>query len=216
MLTFDFLLPILATCALVFALLLTAEIGRRKRWLSNELGRKSVHITVGCFVAFWPLFLSWPQIIGLSVAFVMGIAVSRACNIFRAIHSVQRPTWGEVYFAIAVGLLALVTQDGWVYMAALLHMALADGLAAIVGVEFGKATRYKVLGHTKSIVGSATFFVTSLGIIAVYSHVHVVTIMPLVFFAIAGVATLLENISIKGLDNISVPVWVAVVLTLLT
>lgn len=202
-------------CLVVLAALLFAEFGKRKRWMSNELGRKSVHITVGTFVAFWPLFLSWPQIIGLSIAFIIGIIVSRLFNIFGAIHSVQRPTWGEVYFAAAVGLLALVTQDGWVYMAALLHMALADGLAAIIGVEFGKKTRYVVFGHVKSIVGSLTFFVVSLGIIAVYSYVNHITVSPLVFAVVALMATALENVSPKGLDNITVPVWVALALTLL-
>lgn len=209
------LVPIFAACIFVAIALLAAEVGRRKSWLSNELGRKSVHITVGTFVAFWPLFLSWQQIIGLSIAFIVGITISRFFNIFSAIHSVQRPTWGEVYFAAVVGLLALATQDGWIYMAALLHMALADGLAAIIGVEFGKKTRYVVFGHTKSIIGSLTFFIVSLGIIAVYSYANQVTVGPLVFAVVALMATALENVSPKGLDNITVPVWVAVALTLL-
>lgn len=208
-------LPIALVCLTVFIALLWAEIGRRKRWLSNELGRKSVHITVGSFVAFWPLFLSWPQIIGLSIAFIVGIVVSRMFNIFSAIHSVQRPTWGEVYFAAAVGLLAFVTQDGWVYMAALLHMALADGLAAVFGVEFGKRSKYVVFGHAKSLVGSATFFIVSLGIIGGYSYANDVIVSPVIFGVIALMATALENVSPKGFDNITVPVWVAVALMLL-
>lgn len=213
--TFINILPVFLTCVAVFIALVWAEVGRRKRWLTNELGRKSVHITVGSFVAFWPLFLSWTQIIGLSVAFIIGILVSRVFHIFEAIHSVQRPTWGEVYFAAAVGLLAFVTQDGWVYMAALLHMALADGLAAVMGVEFGRRTRYVVFGHTKSVVGSLTFFVVSLAIVAVYGQVHQVHITPVVYALVAVMATALENISPKGLDNITVPVWVAVALALL-
>lgn len=207
------MIELFIVCLAVLSVLLAAEFGRRKHLFSNELGRKSVHITVGTFVAFWPLFLSWMEIMLLSMAFILVVVVSKYANLFKAIHTVQRPTLGEVYFAFTVGLLAYVTQDGWIYMAALLHMALADGLAAVVGVEFGKRTSYKVLGHTKSVLGSAVFFAISLAIIWGYTIVHDVTLIPLVFVGIAGVATLLENISFKGLDNLTVPLWIAFVLT---
>ena len=203
-------------CLIVLTILIAAEFGRHKKWFSNELGRKSVHITVGTFVAFWPLFLSWNYIVILSAAFIVIIGISRYVGIFNVIHSVQRPTWGEVYFAFTVGLLAFVTQNGWVYMAALLHMALADGLAAVVGVEFGKRTSYKIFGHTKSLLGSFTFFAVSVAIISGYSIANDVTLMPVVFAGIAIVATLLENISPKGIDNLTVPLWVAFALTQLT
>jgi phytol kinase len=208
----DSLIPFFSTCLIVGAVLLLAEFSKRGGWLSHEFGRKFVHISIGTFVAFWPLILSWPQIIMLSISFIIGISVSRWLNLFQAIHSVQRPTWGEVYFAAAVGLLALVTQDGWIYMAALLHMALADGLAAVIGVSFGKRNKYVVFGHIKSIAGTSTFFAISLGIIAGYMYQSGAAINP---FAIAGIAlgaTVLENASPKGLDNITVPVWVAVAL----
>lgn len=203
------------TCLAVGAVLLLAEFGKRKGWLAHEFGRKFVHIIIGTFVAFWPLILSWPQIILLSISFIIGIVVSRWLNIFKAIHSVQRPTWGEVYFAAAVGILAFVTRDGWIYMAALLHMALADGMAAVIGVRFGARNKYVVFGHTKSFIGSTTFFVISLGIIVGYTYQSDAAINPLVVGGIALVATALENMSPKGLDNITVPVWVAIALTLL-
>src|SRR5687768_7390996 len=104
---------ILATCLAVFAVLCAAEFGWRRGLLRNEFGRKFVHIVVGTFVAFWPLFLTWEQIIFLSLAFITVVLVSKKLRLFRAIHSVQRPTYGEAFFAITVGLLAFVTQDGW-------------------------------------------------------------------------------------------------------
>lgn len=204
---------LLVVCCVVFAVLCFAEFGWRRGWLKNEFGRKFVHILVGSFVAFWPLFLTWNQILILSGAFVVTVIASKHLKIFRSIHSVQRPTWGEVYFAVSVGLLALLTQDGWMYMAALLHMSLADGLAAIIGVKFGKSTSYKVLGHTKSIVGSMTFFIVSLAILIGYSIGTGTEISVAILIGTAFIATILENTSSRGLDNITVPVWVAIILS---
>lgn len=204
---------VLFACAVTLAVLCLGEYGWRKGWLKNEIGRKFTHIIVGSFVAFWPLFLSWYQIFFLSAAFVAVVSASKYFGVFRAIHSVQRPTWGEVFFAVSVGLLALLTRDGWMYMAALLHMSLADGLAAIIGTQFGKKTQYTVLGHTKSVVGSVTFFVVSIIIIAGYSIGTDTSIGLGLLLATSFVATVLENASTRGLDNITVPVWVAIVLS---
>lgn len=207
---------IVVTCAAIFAVILCAEIGWRQGWLKGEPARKFVHIIVGSFVAFWPWFLDWDQIVGLSVAFIVVISISRYLHVFRAIHSVHRPTWGELFFAVIVGLLALTTSDDWVYMAALLHMSLADGLAAIIGVHLGRTTRYSIVGHVKSFVGTGTFFLVSVGILLVYSVGSGVVLNLGEILGIAIVATVLENISTRGFDNLSVPLWVALALSHLT
>lgn len=206
------MLAILSVCLIVFTTLVIAEFGARQGWLKNEFGRKFVHITVGSFVAFWPLLLEWSQIIILSLAFIAVIVVSKYLKLFSAIHSVQRPTWGEIYFALTVGILAFVTQDGWVYMAALLHMSLADGLAAVVGIRYGRRNRYSIFGHVKSLTGSVTFLLISLGVLAGYMAGAETTLAWPLIAVIALGATFLENISPRGLDNLTVPLWVAFIL----
>ena len=180
--------------------------------MHGEFSRKFVHITVGSFVAFWPFFLSWRQIQLLSVAFLAGVVISKYLNLFQAIHSVQRPTWGELFFAVSVGIITLMTQDKWVYTAALLQMALADGLAAIIGVRFGNRRRYKVTGQPKTVVGTLTFFVVSFCILLAYVHFSGVA-LPLgyVLFT-AALASLLENLAVRGFDNLLVPLLVALLL----
>jgi dolichol kinase len=49
-------------------------------------------------------------------------------------------------------------------------MSLADGLAAVIGTRYGNRQKYLVLGYTKSVLGTLTFFVVSLGILFGYSH----------------------------------------------
>ncbi len=179
----------------------------------GELSRKFVHLTIGTFVAFWPLYLSWTQIQLLSLAFVFSVLVSQYFQVFRAIHSAQRPTWGEVFFGVAVGLTALMTHQPAIYAVALLHMSLADGLAAIVGTNYGRSNSYKILGMHKSVVGTATFALVSLLLLITFGLYKDITPGLWLPLAVLG-STLMENVAVKGLDNLLVPVFVAVVLGL--
>ena len=204
------------TVVAVFILLVASEYWWRTHHAHSELSRKFVHITVGSFVAFWPLFLGWGEIQLLSIAFFAVVSLSKYLHVFRAIHSVQRPTWGELYFALAVGSVTLITHNKWIYMAAILQMSLADGLAAIVGVRYGMRGAYKVFGHTKTVIGSVTFLVVAVLILVVYQHMSGVRISSFDIVSLAVFATFIENCGIAGLDNLLVPVVVAVALRLLS
>jgi len=211
----------LLAVGVVFAILGLAELGWHKGWMESELGRKAVHMSVGSFVALWPFFLSWWQVQLLSAAFLVVVIFSKSFNVFRVIHSVQRPTYGEICFALIVGILPFITQDRAIYAAAILLMGLADGLAAVVGTKYGRTTRYHVLGHTKSIVGTLTFFVVSLAILIGYAAFSPAAFSPAAFSPaafspwlvfIAALVALIENIAVLGLDNLFVPLVAALAL----
>ncbi len=201
-----------ASIVFIFGILCLAEVWWRKRHPHGEFSRKFVHLTVGSFVAFWPFFLSWNQIRLLSVGFVIGIVLSKWFKIFQAIHSVQRPTWGEIYFGVIVGLLTFVTHDKWIYAISLLQMSLADGLAAVIGTRFGRRQRYHVFGHPKSVIGSITFWVVSAGLLIVYS-VQAAHLSPAYIIGLSFLGAAIENVAIAGLDNLLVPLLIALVLT---
>lgn len=198
------------TILAVFLVLLGSELWWRKHIMHSEFSRKFVHITVGSFVAFWPFFLSWNQIRLLSLGFLVVVGVSKYLRLFRAIHSVQRPTWGELYFALAVGLVTLVTHNKWIYMAALLQMSMADGFAAVMGVRFGKP--YLVFAHRKSMIGSLTFFAVSLAILIAYAQLATVHLSPVFIVTAAALAAVIENFAVAGLDNLLVPLVIALLL----
>jgi len=204
---------LILTVAVVLLLLLINEFFWRRRAVRTEFGRKFIHVTVGSFVAAWPFFLTWRQIQILSLTFLIVVAVSKYLRLFQAIHSVQRPTMGELYFALAVGSVTLVTHNKWIYAAALAQMALADGLAAIIGVQYGNRLKYLVFKHPKSVVGTLTFFVVSFAIMAAYSYF---SNQPLTLhFALLTslLLTVVENIAVwGGIDNLVVPLLVAVLL----
>ena len=202
-------MALILTILTVFILLVANELWWRRKKVQDEFSRKFIHITVGSFVAFWPFFLDWNEIKLLSIAFIVVVLASKQLKVFQAIHSVQRPTHGELFFALAVGALALISQNEWIYMAAILQMSLADGFAAVVGTRFGNNTRYMVLGHTKSIHGTLTFLVVSIAILIVVTAFSGIILSLPVILGIAVAASLVENISVEGIDNLLVPVLVA-------
>jgi phytol kinase len=204
-------MSVIIAAVIVFVLLVGSELWWRTKKPQSEFSRKFIHITVGSFVAFWPFFLSWNQIRLLAVGFVIAVCVSRWLNIFQAIHSVQRPTWGEVWFALVVGLVTLVTHSKAIYAVSLLQMSLADGFAAIIGVRYGKRYRYHAFGHPKSVPGTATFAVLSATILILYSlHSHHLSAPYIAGLTLAS--TIAENIAVLGLDNLIIPLLIAVVL----
>jgi phytol kinase len=208
---------IVATVLVVFLLLLIGELWwRKQRLTTTEFTRKFVHITVGTFVAFWPFFLSWHEIRWLSLAFLLIVVVSKYLKIFKAIHTVQRPTWGELFFALAVGSITFITQDKWIYAAALLQMSLADGFAAVIGTRYGQRFRYIVFGHAKSILGTFTFLVVSAAILVWFARESGQHLRWTFVLDLSVVASMIENIGVAGLDNLLVPLVVAAALHFLT
>ncbi|MEO6513616.1 MAG: hypothetical protein ABIR37_02920 [Candidatus Saccharimonadales bacterium] len=209
-------MDILVVVVLTFLMLASTEILWRYGHVKKEYARKLVHVSVGTFVAFWPFFLDWTEIRLLSLAFVLVIALSLWLKIFKSIHSVERPTWGEVLFALSVGFISLLTTDPYIYAAAILHMSLADGAAAVVGAKYGKTNGYRIFGQYKSRVGSLAFLIVSLVVLTWYVLVSGADI-PVIFIAgLALAATALENAGWRGFDNLLVPVVIAVILETLS
>jgi len=199
----------------VFALLIISEWWWRKNRKQEELTRKFIHITVGSFVAFWPYFLTLNQIKILSIAFIVVVLISKYFNLFQAIHSVQRPTNGELWFAAAVAILAFTIENPHIFTAALLIMAIADGFAAIFGLRYGKSNSYMVFNMKNSYIGSATFLLVAYSILLVYWSTTSQPYPAIHLLPVAVIAMVLENFGYKGLDNLIVPLFVAFTLSIL-
>jgi phytol kinase len=205
-------MDLIITVVIVAAVLGLSEVWWHRHLRHDEFSRKFVHITVGSFVAFWPFFLEWREIELLSLAFLIVVGASKYLNVFKAIHSVQRPTYGELFFAIAVGAVAFTTHNKWVYMAALLQMSLADGMAAVIGVKYGVSNQYKVIGQVKSIAGTTTFVFISVLILIVYQHYSLNHLGPIWIVGLSVLSAGIENIGVSGLDNVLVPLVTALLL----
>ncbi len=206
------MLQIFIVILIVLILLLIAEYLWKFKHYHTEFTRKFIHIAVGSFVAFWPYILSWDQIYLLATGFLVVIVISRFKSIFGSIHSIRRKTIGDFLFALAIIIVALITHDRLIFTIAILHLSLADGVAAIVGTRYGKKYRYKVFGQYKSVIGTMSFWLCSLVLISIFM---IITKGSVIWFKIAYLpilAAALENIGVYGTDNIIVPVMIAIVL----
>ena len=199
-------------------ILIIAESLYTHKKVSIEFSRKLVHIAVGAFVAYWPWVLSWWQIRSIGILFVIGVLVSRHFKIFQSIHNVKRTSVGEVAFAMGIILATFIARTNWQFSLAVLMMAVADGLAALVGSRYikVKGQHYTIFGCTKTWAGSLTFFVASVAILWSVTHWLVGPANgDLLYAAIIPIAlllTVIEAFSAYGVDNISVPL-AAILLT---
>jgi phytol kinase len=104
-----------------------------------------------------------------------------------------------------------------VIAAGLMPMTWGDAFAAILGRRWGRH-RYAIGGSTRSLEGSAAMFLFSLAstFLVLWGFGTPLATAGLDALIVAVVATVVEAISIKGLDNITVPLLSALTLWLLT
>ena len=143
----------------------------------------------------------------------MVVLVSIKFRVFNSIHAVSRNAMGEVLFAAIIGILAFISTDQWIFAAAMLHLSLADGLAAVIGLAYGEHNSYRIMGRTKSLTGSLAFFFTSVAIMIWYVSFSGTSPSAVALLWLPVTATIAENLSGEGTDNLVIPLLVALVLT---
>ncbi len=198
-------------------LITVTEILWRRKLLAPETARKLIHVVGGVSVAFWPYFMSFRTVQLLSLGLLIGIFTSYRLRILGSIHSVRRSTRGELIYPIGIGACAFLAHEPWIFTAAVMHLAIADGLAAVLGTKWGKKTHYQFGPQHKSLVGTGVFFIVSLLIITISYGLlggqQLIDVSTLSLLSIATLATIVENISPYGLDNLTVPLAVVLALT---
>jgi phytol kinase len=196
----------------IFAILVVTEILWRTKVIKKpEVSRKIIHILSGTFIAFWPFFMSLGEIQVLSLLLLAVVGASKSLRFFMSIHGVGRQTFGEILFPLGVLFAATFTQSNWVFVAAILHLSLADGFAAAIGARHNKRFGYKVIGQMKTLIGTAVFYVLSLLIVAGamildpvsygQNALMILSVLPLS-------VTVVENFAPYGTDNLFIPAFV--------
>lgn len=191
-----------------------SELVRARLHLSNEYSRKTFHAVHALIVGAAPFFVSYNLIIVFEVVLLIDMLIVRRLKLFSWLHEVGRISWGDIFTVAGVVTIALMQPNEWVFLAAMLHLGLADAGAALVGKRWGKKTSYNVFGQKKSLVGSLAFYVISLTITALLLQITSFGQAAwLVMLLLPPLATLGENVSIYGADNFVVPVLVVLVLS---
>jgi dolichol kinase len=212
------MLAVILSLAAVLAVLLLDEFLWRRKIIHGELKRKLVHIAVALFVAFWPWIMSWKAIQLIGIAMVLVLLVNRQIKVLHYLGGIRQQTYGDVFLALSITTTALLTNEKIFFAVAILHVALADGLAAIIGTKFGRKFRYKVFGQTKTVIGTMTFWLLSVAILAV-GLLPAYDLIPFNHYAallilLPPILALTENAAVWGVDNLAIPIVVIAALHL--
>ncbi len=206
--------------ALFLAMGILSRIGNHSP-VGRELKRKALHISIGLMALSFPTFLKSPTLIIAALGLVLGwlIAVRKNAALRRCfgsvLHDVRRKSLGEVYFAISIGGLLLLTQnEPLFFVIPILILTLADASAAIVGRIFpvGPLPEF---ARGKTMTGCAAFFAMAFVVsfwcllsIADVQIAHAFLVATVVAVATCGA----EAISRRGTDNLFVPAMAYLIL----
>jgi dolichol kinase len=210
-----------AILAAIFVLLLvTAELWRRFGHPKPEWTRKLVHVGGGIACLFFPFLVHSPWVVLALALPLTGIFVlGSKLGFLQSLHGVGRKSRGAEYYPLSVFLTFVLTVGRpWLYLPAVLVLAVADAFAALIGSRYG-VVRYEVEDETKSLEGSLVFLV--LAFLAIHLPVLLLTDLPrpvcvLAALLVAALVTGFEAISLQGADNLFVPLAVVVILGKIT
>jgi phytol kinase len=209
------MLRIFLTLLTILIALLINEILWKKKKIKDEVARKTIHISVAVFSAFWPYYLSYRNIDFIAVAFIFVIIISHFLGLFPSIKQVNRITLGDYFFPIGILIVALVAPQKEIFTVAMLCVGFGDGFAALVGQRFGHHNRYQTFNGYKSVAGSLTVFITSLLVLLLtnyFGHMNL-SITRLIFMPL--VVTIVEAIAPFGSDDLLIPLTALLILNTL-
>lgn len=183
--------------------------------LPPETQRKIVHVAVGISSLFFPLIFTDPLpvliLVACAILVMLWLRRSKRSSggLGGVLHSVNRPSFGEVYLALSVGFLFFHSQDAPVlYVLPLLVITLSDTASALIGTSYGRH-RFAVADGSKSMEGVVAFFtvtwVCGMIVLLLMSDTARLNVIVLSFL-IAGFCALVEADSWRGLDNLFVPI----------
>ncbi len=177
----------------------------------NELSRKIVHIGTGPIIPL-AYVLEVNNIVAISISMIVTISliINYKFRIIQSIEAIQRKSYGTITYAISITLLLILywPEKASAISAGVLVMSFGDGLAGLIGSNISSPS-WKVFGGRKSIAGTLTMIITTILIIIGVIVASELPINPLRIITLTAIAVLLEQISVWGLDNLSVPLAIA-------
>ena len=198
---------------------LGSALACRQRWPhQRELSRKIVHIGTGPVLPLaW--FFQVPVSLAVPCAVVVTLIalINHRWNLLPAVEDVGRNSYGTVAYGIAICLLLILfwAEHPAAACAGVLVMAFGDGLAGLIGRAV-HSPNWSVLDQRKSLIGTATMALTTAGVLVVLVLVTQSPLAPLRLLAVCTLAVGLEQMSVWGIDNLSVPLGVGLSWTWMT
>ena len=177
---------------------------------NKETLRKIIHIGIGPLIPF-AKFLDIDQISALYFTGLISLLtfINYQLKLLPTIEDVDRKSYGTSFYCLSLFILIYLywNRDPTSLFAGFFIMTFGDGFAGLIGKNF-KSKSWIFLKQKKSFFGTMTMFFTSLIVIFSLSYFQKYN-FNINFFTIALISTVLEQVSLFGIDNLIVPISAA-------
>lgn len=204
------IIGIIVSYLYIFLIIIGAKLFEK---IGKEASRKFIHIMLGNWWIIPVIFFNNVLAAAFVPAtFVIINYISCKKDLIKVMErdNENKDGFGTVYYAISLLVISVVTFlklgeiEPIMGLVPIFVMAYGDGFAAIFG-QMIKSPKYKVGNSTKSIAGSLTMFIVSILIIGIYYVINPISYWAIKTIVMGIIITVIEAISIKGTDNITVP-----------
>jgi len=219
--------------AVIYAVIILtiADVGRRKMNLGSDFTRKIVHLFAGA--AIWTVpFFPHPWIatfVGLAFVIMLALAnTERFGRFFAAMArpedlehgSVRGPFWYAVSITVLTAIFTFMGYDRYYFIAgaAIMIMMLGDGMSAPIGMKYGANHTREIFGSKRSLEGCLALFIFGfIGAVIAFWWFGVFSLtvftpgagyINMLLLALMGafIGTIVELVSPKGTDNVTLPI----------
>ena len=191
----------------LFSIFLISIVFKKYNEDSKEIVRKIIHIGIGPLIPI-AQFLKINQNSALIFTGIVSLMVliNYTYKLFPTIEDVERKSYGTLFYCISLFILIYLfwDKDPYALITGFFIMTFGDGLAGLIGKSFNSRS-WIIFKQKKSLLGTLTMFLTSLIIICLLGYSQQSS-FNLNYFAIAFLATVLEQFSALGIDNFIVPI----------
>ncbi len=179
-----------------------------KKFNSNntEFLRKIIHIGIGPLIPIAKI-LDINEVTALF--FAGGISLLILLNyiykLFPIIEDIDRKSFGTFFYCISLFILIFLfwENDPSSLIAGYFIMSFGDGFAGLIGKSI-KSRNWFIFNQRKSIIGTTLMFCISLTVLISVGLLNNLE-LNINYFSIALLATILEQFSVLGIDNLIVP-----------
>ena len=218
--------------AVIYAVvvLTIAVVGRKQMHLGSDFTRKIVHLFAGA--AIWTVpYYPHPWVatfVALTFVIMLGLAnTQRFGRFFEAMArpedlehgSVRGPFWYAVSITVLTAIFTFSGYDEFYFVAgaAIMIMMLGDGMSAPIGMKYGAKHMKEIFGSKRSIEGCTALFIFGFigamiafwwfGIYSDPIFTSPAGYLSMLLLALIGAftGTIVELISPKGTDNVTLP-----------
>jgi phytol kinase len=232
----------LISLAYASIILIIGDLARRRFHLQPEFTRRIIHLFAG--FAIWTVpYYPHPWIATfVALTFVLMLGLANHERFSRFFAAMARPedlehgsVRGPFWYAVSITVLtAIFTFTGYQQLyfvaAAAIHiMMLGDGMSAPIGIKYGSDNKHYIFGSCRTVPGClAVFIFGTLGSLLAFWFFGIINYssnfvvageilwLPMITLAILGGISgmLIETVSPKGTDNITVPFLTCIIIFL--